>query len=134
MNTDPAGQPQKTQMPDEAVPVPAMVCHYTACLQTWLHVTPGTSVHGNQAQLRLRLGRKALVAMIGCRKKSWSLHKIEIHHKEQTTTFTRGELDKALALLLGQEPMAPALQAPKANPQPRTDSTLRERRNTVIRT
>jgi hypothetical protein len=134
MNTSPLSQPPAIPVPGEPVPIPAMVRHYAAYLQTWVRVTPETSVSGNQAELRLRFGRKIFVLAFRCRKKSWSLHRIEIRHGEQTATFTRGELDKAIATLLGQEPMAPAPLAPKASPRPQTDSTLRERRITVIRT
>jgi hypothetical protein len=110
-----------------------MVCHFAAYLSAWLHVTPETSVNGNQAELRLRFGNKTFAAIFGCRKKTWSLRHIEIRRGEQTATFTRGELVKAMATLLGQEPMAPGAQAVKANAGPRTDTTLRERRTVVIR-
>jgi hypothetical protein len=134
MNTGPASQSQGISVPGEPVPIPAMIRHYAAYLQTWVRVTPETSVSGNQAEVRLRFGRKVFVLAFACRKKSWSLRRIEIRHGEQTATFTRGELDKAIATLVGQEPMAPAPQAPRASPRPQTDSTLRERRITVIRT
>jgi hypothetical protein len=74
------------------------------------------------------------VAVFACRKKTWSLRSIEIRRGQQCATFTRSELAKAIATLLGEQPMAPAPQAAKADPRPRTDMTLRERRVTVIRT
>jgi hypothetical protein len=131
-----SSQRAATAPPDAAgsASVPAVVCHYAAYLRTWLDVTPETSVSGHRAELRLRLGRKVLVVVFGCRKRSWSLRRIEIRRGEQTATFSRSEMDKAIASLLGQEPGAPSPQAPRANPRPQTDSTLRERRNTVIRT
>ena len=134
MNTGSVSQPAGIPVPGEPVPIPAMVGHYAAYLRTWVRVTPETSVSGNQAELRLRFGRKVFVLAFCCRKKSWSLHRIEIRHRGQTATFTRDELDKAIATLLGQAPMAPAPQAPRASPRPQTNSTLRERRITVIRT
>ena len=91
-------------------------------------------MNNNQAELRLRFGCKVFVAVFVCRKKSWSLHSIEIRYRDQIAAFARGELDRALASLRGQEPTAPVPQAPRANPRPQTDSTLRERRVTVIRT
>jgi hypothetical protein len=120
-------------VPDDSAHVPALICHYAAYLRAWLHVTPETSVHGNRAELRLNFGKKVFVAIFGCRKKTWSLHHVEIRRGGQTATFTCRDLAKAMAALLGQEPMAPASQTVKANTGPRTDTTLRERRTTVIR-
>jgi len=111
-----------------------LVCHHAAYLRAWLHVTPETSVDGNQAELRLHFGTKTFAAIFGCRKKTWTLRSIEVRRGEQTATFTRGELVKAMATLLGQEPMAPAPQAIKASSRPQTNATLRERRTRVIRT
>jgi hypothetical protein len=118
---------------DDPPPIPALVCHYAAYLATWLQVTPDTRVHGNQAELRVNFGNKMFVAIFGSRKKNWSLHSIEIRRGEQTATFTRGELAKAMAALLGHEPLAPAPQAVKGTSGLRTDALLRERRTTVIR-
>jgi hypothetical protein len=59
---------------------------------------------------------------------------IEIRRGEQAATFTRSEVAKAIATLLGEQPMAPVPQMAKADSRPRTDMTLRERRATVIRT
>lgn len=120
-------------MPGDSAPVPAMVCHYAAYMRAWLHVTPETSVTGNLAELRLNFGNKMFVAVFGCRKKTWSLRHIEIRRGERTVTFTPGELAKAMAALLGHEPLAPTSQAISATCGPRTDTTLRERRPTVIR-
>jgi hypothetical protein len=64
--------------------------------------------------------------------KNWSLHSVEIRSSEHTTTFTRGDLTKAMAALLGHEPQAPAPLAINGASEPRTDATLRERRTTVI--
>lgn len=119
-------------MPDDP-PLPALVCHYAAYLGTWLQVTPETRVDGNQAELRLAFGNKMFVAIFGSRKKNWALRSIEIRRGEQTATFTRGELAKAMAALLGHEPLASTPQAVKVTSGPRTDATLRERRITVIR-
>lgn len=66
--------------------------------------------------------------------KNWSLRSIEVRHGEQATTFTGGELAKAMAALLGREPHAPTPLAVNGTPGPRTDGTLRERRTSVIRT
>jgi hypothetical protein len=110
-----------------------MVCHYAAYLRVWLHVTPETSVDGNRAELRLNFGKKVFVAVFGCRKKTWSLRHVEIRRGEQTARFTRGELAKAMAALLGHEPLAPTPPAVNAASGPRTDAMLRERRTTVIR-
>jgi hypothetical protein len=110
-----------------------MVCHYAAYMRAWLHVTPQTSVTGNRAEMRLNFGEKIFVAVFGCRKKTWSLRHVEIHRGEQITTFTRGELAKAMAALLGHEPLVATPQAVNGTSGPRTDATLRERRTTVIR-
>jgi hypothetical protein len=120
-------------MPDSPARVPAMVCHYAAYLRARAHVTPEVSVHGNRAEVCLGVGEKVLVAVFGCRKKNWSLRKVEVRRGEQATTFTRGELAKAVAALLGHEPQAPAPLAVNGAPGPRTDATLRERRTTVLR-
>jgi hypothetical protein len=127
-------QPPDDPVTDESTPVPARVAHYVALLQTWVQVTPETSVNGNRAEVRLRFDGRVFVALFGCRKKTWSLHSIEVRRGKQAATFTRSELAKAVATLLGEQPMAPAAQATKADPRPRTDMTLRERSVTVIRT
>lgn len=121
-------------MSGESASVPALVSHYAAFLQTWIRVTPETTLNGNQAEVRLLFGDKVFVAVFGCRKKTWSLRRVEIRSGQQAATFTRSELTKAIATLLGEEPMAPPPQAAKADPRPRTDMTLRERHITVIRT
>lgn len=74
-----------------------------------------------------------LVAIFDCRKKNWSLRSVGVRRGEQATTFTRGELAKAVAALLGHEPQAPAPLAINGASGPRTDAALRERRTTVIR-
>lgn len=120
-------------MPGNPAPIPAVVRHYAAYFRTWLQATPEISVHGNRAELRLNFGKKTFVAGFGCRKKTWSLRHAEIRRGEQTATFTRGELAKAMATLLGQEPMPSGPQAIKVSTGPRTDAMLRERRTVVIR-
>ena len=87
--------------------------------------------HEHQSVSQSRV--KVFVAVFGCRKRNWSLRSIEVRRGEQTATFTRGELAKAIAALLGHELLAPTLQAINATSGPRTDATLRERRTTVIR-
>jgi hypothetical protein len=95
-------------MPDSPARVPSMVCHYAAYLRARAHVTPEISVDGNRAEVRLGVGDKVLVAIFGCRKKNWSLRSVEVRRGERATTFTRGELAKAVAALLGHKPLAPA--------------------------
>jgi hypothetical protein len=121
-------------VPDDSARIPATVGHYAAFFRTWVRVTLEISVTGNQAALLLRFGSKIFVAIFGCRKKNWSLHSIEIRRGEHTATFTRNELATAIATLPGHKPMAPTPQAVKASSRPRSDTTLRERRTTVIRT
>jgi IS5 family transposase len=77
---------------------------------------------GEGARGRLRLPQK-----------NRSLRSVEIRSSEQTTTFTHGDLAKAMAALLGHEPQAPAPLAINGASEPRADATLRERRTTVIR-
>ena len=120
-------------MPDDPAPVPAMVSHWAAYLRAWLHVTPETSINGNQAELRLRFGNKTFTAIFRCHKKTWTLSHIQIRHGQRTATFTPGELATAMAALLGHEPLAPTPRAISATCGPRTDTTLRQRRTTVIR-
>ena len=120
-------------MPDSPARVPSMVCHYAAYLRARAHVTPEVSVDGNRAEVRLCIGDKVLVVIFGYRKKNWWLRSVEVRRGEQTTTFTRGELAKAVAALLGDEPLAPAPLAISGVSGPRTDAGLRERRTTVIR-
>jgi len=111
-----------------------MVRHYAAYLHAKAHITPETSVNGTtEAEIRISAGEKMLVLAFGCRKRKWFLRTIEIRHGQQTTSFTRGELAKAIAALLGHEPLTPAKQAINGVSGPRTDAALRERRNTVIR-
>jgi hypothetical protein len=81
-------------------------------------------VRGNRAELRLNFGNKMFVAAFGCRKKDWSLRDIEVRRGERTATFTRGELAKAMAALLGHEPLAPAPQAISATSGPVTAEHL----------
>jgi hypothetical protein len=71
-------------VPDDAAAIPAMACHYAAILRAWSHVAPETSVHSNQAELRLGLGNKMFVAIFGCRTKNWSLHSIEVRRGKHT--------------------------------------------------
>jgi len=120
-------------MPDDPAAIPAILCHHAAYVRARVHVPPETWVSGNQSELRVRLGRKMLVAIFGCRKKKWPLRRIEIHRRQQTATFPRGELARAIATLLGHEPLIPAPPPVSAASGPRTDATLRERRTTVIR-
>jgi hypothetical protein len=94
---------------------------------------PEVSVDGNRAEVRLGVGAKVLVAIFGCRKKTWSLRSVEVRRGEHATTFTWGELAKAAAALLGHEPLAPAPLAVNGVSGRRTDAALRERRTTVIR-
>jgi hypothetical protein len=91
-----------------------MVCHYAAYLQTWAQATPEARVNGNRAELRLNFGKKTFVVVFGCRKKNWSLRSLEISRGQQVATFGAGELVKAMAALLGSEPMAPAPRRPIA--------------------
>jgi len=120
-------------MPDDPAAIPAILCHHAAYVRARVHVPPETSVNGNQAELRLSPPRKMLVAIFGCRKKKWPLRRIEIHRRQQTATFPRGELARAIATLLGHEPLIPAPPPVSGTSGPRTDATLRERRTTVIR-
>jgi hypothetical protein len=124
-------------MPDKpapASPQPAIVRHYAAYLQAKAHIAPETHVNGASAELRITTGEKTLVLVFSYRKKKWSLRTIEIRHGEQTTSFTPGQLAKAIAALLGHQPPAGTQQAVNAASGPRTDAALRERRTTVIRT
>jgi len=120
-------------MPDSPARVPSMVCHYAAYLRARAHVTPEIRVDGNRAEVCLGVGAKVLVAIFGCRKQNWSLRTVEVRRGEQTTIFTRGELAKAVAALLGHEPQAPAPLAVSGVSGPRAGAGLRERRTTVIR-
>jgi hypothetical protein len=119
-------------VPDDSAPVPAMVRHHAAYLGAWLHVTPQTSVDGNRAELRLTFGKKVFVAVFGCHKKAWSLRHIEIRRAERTATFTRraGQGDGRVTR---PRTAGPTPQVISATCGPRTDTTLRERRTTVIR-
>src|SRR5260370_35249838 len=105
-----------------------MICHYAAFLRTWAHATPETTVNGRQAEPRLSFGNKMFVALFGCRKRNWSLRDIEVRRGGQTATFTRGELAKAVAALLGHEPLPPTPQAITAASGPRTAPTWLWRR------
>lgn len=69
--------------------------------------------------------------MLGCGKKKWSLRTVEFRHGDETTSFTRSELAKAIAALLGRKPPTATKQAINGACSPQTDAALRERRNTV---
>jgi hypothetical protein len=120
-------------MPESPAGVPSMVCHYAVYLRARAHVMPEVSVEGNRAEVRLGVGGKMLAAIFGCRKKTWSLRSVEVRRGEHATTFTQGELAKAVAALLGHQPHAPRPLAISGASGPRTGATLRERRTTVIR-
>lgn len=118
---------------ENGAPVPAMVRHYAAYLQAKAHITPETSVNGaTKAEIRISSDEKTLVLVFGCRKKKWFLRAIEVRHGQQITSFTRGELARAIATLLGHEPPIPAKQAINGTSGPRTDAALRERRATTV--
>jgi hypothetical protein len=116
---------------DVAPSIPAIVRHHAAILAAWSHATPEISVQGSRAELRLSLGPRTFVAVFGRRKRNWSARGIEIRSGEHTAAFARGELARALAVLLGHEPMAPPPAA--RPPSPRPSATIRERRTTVMR-
>ena len=120
-------------MPDKSAPVPTVVRHYAAYLQAKAHITPETSINGGKADVRISTGEKALLLVFDFRKKKWSLRSVEVRRGEQTASFTRGELAKAIAALLGHEPPAPTKQVITSPSAARTDGALRERRMTVIR-
>ena len=124
-------------MRDDAPPVPAIVRHHAAILAAWSHATPEITVQGSRAELRLSLGLglglgpRMFVAVFGRRKSNWSARGIEIRDGERTATFARGELARALAVLLGHEPLAPPRTVRPGSPRP--SAAIRERRTTVIR-
>jgi hypothetical protein len=120
-------------MTDSPALVPTAVRHYAAYLRAKATITPDICVRGRAAEVCISTGEKTLVLRFGCRKTKWSLHSIEIRGGEQTAHFTRGELTKAIAALLGQEPPAAAPQAINSASGARTDAALRQQRTTVIR-
>jgi len=116
---------------DDAPPIPAIVRHHAAILVAWSHATPEISMQASRAELRLSLGPRTFVAVFGRRKSNWSARGIEIRDGEHAAAFARGELARALAVLLGHEPTAPR---PAARPRsPRPSAAIRERRTTVMR-
>lgn len=97
------------------------------------HITPETSVSGGKADVRISTGEKTLVLVFVFRKNKWCPRNVEVRHGQQTDSFTRDELAKALAVLLG--PQSPPSSKPVIDGAsgPRTDAQLSEKRNIVIR-
>lgn len=120
-------------MPDTSPPLPAIVRHYAAYLRAKAHITPEASVSGGKADVAISIGEKTLVLIFVLRKKKWSLRKVEVRHGHQTDSFTRDELAKAVAALLGSQALTSSKPVIGGTSGPRTDARLREKRNTVIR-
>jgi hypothetical protein len=135
MKTSQSASPAAGGRDDNAAPTtPSMLSHYAAYMRARARATPDIRMNGNQAEIRLDLGDTRLVAIFGCRKGKWFLRSIQIRRGRKTATFNRGELTRAIATLLGQQPMRPTSQAAGATSGPRTNTRLRERRTVVIRT
>ncbi len=83
--------------------------------------------------LTIGSGDRNLTLKFVRRKQKWLLWRIEVRRGEETTSFTQGELARAIAALLGNEPLTHTQSAVTGASGPRTDATLREWRNTVIR-
>jgi len=89
------------EIADGAVPVPQVVASYAAYLRTRTQAEPEVSVAASHAA-QVSVGRMGttLTLTFGCRKGEWSLDSAEVRRSEQTSTFKRRELAKAVAALL----------------------------------
>jgi hypothetical protein len=93
----------------DSVVVPGVVGRYAAYLCARTHVTPQTAVDGDQAVVRVSIDDAVLVLAFRCSgKNEWSLRSAEVQRGTQTAAFTRGQLARATAVLLGHEPLTPA--------------------------
>jgi len=68
-------------------------------------ITPGTSAHGGNADVRISIGQTTLMLVFGCRKKTWSLRSAKVCSGEQAASFTRSDLAEAVAASPGHEPL-----------------------------
>jgi hypothetical protein len=113
--------------------IPTIVAHYAAYLRAKTKLNTEISMKGDEASLTIGSDDRHLTLAFTRRKQKWLLRRIEVRRGDETRSFTQGELAKAIAALLGRTPLTSAQPAVTVNSGPRTDATLRERRNTVIR-
>ena len=113
--------------------VPTIVTHYRAYLQAKTKLIAEVSVGERESTLAISPGDRNLTLVFMRRKQKWCLHSIAVRRDEKTTSFTKGELARAIAALLGHEPAIPTKSAISGASGPRTNAALRERQNTVIR-
>lgn len=112
---------------------PAIVVHFGAYLRAKTKLSPEIRLKDNEASLTVSTGDRHLMLLFRRRKQRWLVRRFEVKRGDEITSFTQGELAKAIAALLGRETptnMQPGLSGTSG---PRTDAMLRERRNTVIR-
>jgi hypothetical protein len=81
-------------------PVPHVVASYAAYLNTRTRATPDTAISGDDAQLTVSIGTKILLLAFKYRHTDWYLRSTELRDGDQTTTYARGELAKAVAALM----------------------------------
>jgi hypothetical protein len=87
-------------------PVPEVVGRYAAYLRAKMHVTAEITVNTDRADVRVVTGDCALVLVFRCRgHDEWSLRSGGVQRGAQTTTFARGQVAKATAVFLGDEPL-----------------------------
>ncbi|HEY5986872.1 MAG TPA: hypothetical protein VIV12_10920 [Streptosporangiaceae bacterium] len=92
----------------DVAPVPEVVGRYAAYLYAKAHLEAEITADTDRAQVRIATGGRALV--LGFRRSGqgeWSLRRAEVQRGAQTATFTRGQVAKATALFLGDEPLTP---------------------------
>src|SRR6266705_2170415 len=111
-----------------ATPAPAIVTHYAAYLRAKTKLTPEVETKDARATLTIECGESLLTLVFSRRKRRWLLSGIEVHRGDQKTSFTQGELGRAIAALLNREPMPPNRPVISGASGPRTDAALRERR------
>jgi len=88
--------------------MPSIVSQYAAYLRARAHKTPEITVNGDQAEARVSIGDRELILLFrSSRKNEWVLRSAEVRHGAQTATFARGQLMKATAVLLSDEPLPP---------------------------
>jgi hypothetical protein len=94
--------------PGGATRMPSVVSQYAAYLRARAHKTPEITVNGDQADARVSMGDRELILLFRRnRKNEWVLRSAEVRHGAQTATFARGQLMKATAVLLSDEPPPP---------------------------
>src|SRR5260370_9691347 len=95
------------QVTDTPPATPAIAAHYGAYLRSKTKLSPETIMKDGQTILTIGRDERILTLIFLCRKRKWSLHRIEIRRGDDPVSFTKRDLAKDIAAFLGREPCAP---------------------------